>query len=290
MYKPLWALVSLMCLQHSLLETEGTSVNKCDIKQPTKGILNLKHQSNPAKLLNETAAYSLRRCSQICCNTVRCNAYIWRNSEQCFLFYCKIVKDCKVVPYQGTVTGFVSREAVPQGSDGDKTSNDQMPTEKSISNDKPPQGEQEEHSKADPASELNSPVRAIKIQSLIQRGESKARIVSQVEDDANQTKRTLKKHNSTSAANKSRIIATTKKPMARKGTANISMSRPVPVLNSAWKAQKVSHTTTTSLVAALSFGMVFFAAVAVLIGRPWWQQFCAGPAGYNRVTFLMNGK
>ena len=116
MYKPLWALVSLMCLQHSLLETEGTSVNKCDIKQPTKGILNLKHQSNPAKLLNETAAYSLRRCSQICCNTVRCNAYIWRNSEQCFLFYCKIVKDCKVVPYQGTVTGFVSREAVPQGS------------------------------------------------------------------------------------------------------------------------------------------------------------------------------
>ncbi len=64
----------------------------------------------------------------------------------------------------------------------------------------------------------------------------------------------------------------------------------MPVFVSAFPKQKVSHTTTVSLVAALAFGLVFLVAVIVLIGRPWWQSIPVNRNGYNRITFLMNGK
>lgn len=55
-------------------------------------------------------------------------------------------------------------------------------------------------------------------------------------------------------------------------------------------SQKITHTTTTSLIAAFVFGVIFLIAVAVQIGKPWWESLFADRVGYNRITFLMNGK
>lgn len=67
-------------------------------------------------------------------------------------------------------------------------------------------------------------------------------------------------------------------------------SRSIPLLNMSTASEKVSHTTTTSLIAALVFGVVFLIAVAVQIGKPWWESLLTNRDGYNRITFLMNGK
>ena len=48
-----------------------------------------------------------------------------------------------------------------------------------------------------------------------------------------------------------------------------------------------NHTTSGSLVIALGFGILFFLAVVVLIGRPWWQSFHR--PRYSKVDYLMNG-
>ncbi len=121
-------LTKMLCLQHIVtlfvilkLKTstsKSISYGNCDMKQPSRGILDLKLEQNPAKLLNATTAYSLKDCSKDCCNKPNCNAYIWRNSEQCFLFHCKVLQDCKVVPYQGTITGFVSRSVALRNASG----------------------------------------------------------------------------------------------------------------------------------------------------------------------------
>lgn len=55
-------------------------------------------------------------------------------------------------------------------------------------------------------------------------------------------------------------------------------------------SDKVTHTTTTSLIAALVFGIVFLIAVVVQVGKPWWESLFTNRDGYNRITFLMNGK
>lgn len=48
-----------------------------------------------------------------------------------------------------------------------------------------------------------------------------------------------------------------------------------------------NHTTTGSLIIALAFGILFFLAVLVLIGRPWWYSFRR--PRYSKVDYLMNG-
>ena len=48
-----------------------------------------------------------------------------------------------------------------------------------------------------------------------------------------------------------------------------------------------NHTTTGSLIIALAFGILFFLAVLVLIGRPWWFSFRR--PRYSKVDYLMNG-
>ena len=73
-------------------------------------------------------------------------------------------------------------------------------------------------------------------------------------------------------------------------TAVSQSGKPIPVLNMSTASEKVSHTTTTSLIAALVFGVVFLIAVAVQIGKPWWESMLTNRDGYSRITFLMNGK
>lgn len=51
--------------------------------------------------------------------------------------------------------------------------------------------------------------------------------------------------------------------------------------------ESTNHTTSGSLVIALAFGILFFLAVLVLIGRPWWYSFHR--PRYSKVDYLMNG-
>ena len=53
------------------------------------------------------------------------------------------------------------------------------------------------------------------------------------------------------------------------------------------KTNENNHTTYGSLVIALAFGILFFLAVLVLIGRPWWYSFHR--PRYSKVDYLMNG-
>ena len=53
------------------------------------------------------------------------------------------------------------------------------------------------------------------------------------------------------------------------------------------KTNENNHTTYGSLVIALGFGILFFLAVLVLIGRPWWYSFHR--PRYSKVDYLMNG-
>ncbi len=106
----IWAyILTFLALKNPHLFVCSFTYKQCDMELPSRGILDLKQPSKPARLLNATTTLSLKNCSKHCCDVVNCNAYIWRNSEQCYLFECKVLEECKVVPYQGTITGFVSR-------------------------------------------------------------------------------------------------------------------------------------------------------------------------------------
>lgn len=70
-----------------------------------------------------------------------------------------------------------------------------------------------------------------------------------------------------------------------------TMEPKVPTTSLRSKEEKIkdddNHTTTGSLVIALAFGILFFLAVLVLIGRPWWYSFRR--PRYSKVDYLMNG-
>ncbi|XP_068710751.1 uncharacterized protein [Montipora foliosa] len=65
----------------------------------------------------------------------------------------------------------------------------------------------------------------------------------------------------------------------------------VPTTSMPLKVEKIkddnNHTTSGSLIIALAFGILFFSAVIVLIGRPWWYSFHR--PRYSKVDYLMNG-
>lgn len=105
-----WVLALIICFDLVISNVQGFSKEKCELEPPSRGILDLKQELKPAKLLNVTTLDHLKDCGELCCNLTRCNAYIWRNSEQCFLFNCRVLTDCKVVPYQGTITGFIKKD------------------------------------------------------------------------------------------------------------------------------------------------------------------------------------
>ena len=68
------------------------------------------------------------------------------------------------------------------------------------------------------------------------------------------------------------------------------LSFPVSTTSMPLKVKKTNennHTTYGSLVIALAFGILFFLAVLVLIGRPWWYSFHR--PRYSKVDYLMNG-
>ena len=103
-------LAHIICLDLVLSNAQSFSKGKCELEPPSRGILDLKQELKPARLLNVTTLDHLKDCGELCCNWTKCNAYIWRNSEQCFLFNCRVLTDCKVVPYQGTITGFIKKD------------------------------------------------------------------------------------------------------------------------------------------------------------------------------------
>eukprot|EP00794_Sanderia_malayensis_P013005 gene13006-14344_t len=302
-------LIVLVFAKLKLSDSRSVLYNNCDIPQPARGILDLKQEHRPATFLNATTTYSLKDCSKICCNKTGCNAYIWRNSEQCFLFHCKVSEDCRVVPYQGTITGFVNRRAETNEIFGSSCDSDTRFNPKFSEN----KTEDIMNVQKSINSQIlkDNDVRKLKIlkeQKSSVASESKVRPVSNddvtisksvkvlgetLDSEVDEYKRTLQKsYNITTKLNGTMSTKVVKPTSLKQGSSaeNSTASSVIPMLNNLLLSQKITHTTTTSLIAALAFGVIFLATVLVLIVRPWWQSIVSEREGYSRVTFLFNGK
>ncbi|XP_065052978.1 uncharacterized protein LOC135682015 isoform X2 [Rhopilema esculentum] len=286
-------LIIVVSICHAVTKAIALSNKQCDTEEPVRGILDLKQPTKPAQLINATSASSLADCSLLCCNVKRCNTYIWRNGEQCFLFICKSREKCKILPYEHTMTGYVNKGQSSIGS------HQNTPQEGINSNASPL--EKKTSLKAQTTEEYpvsNDAENTVAIKSVSMRKSPDLHehaTITKKEDSPSlhDSQKSLKgknntKHTSSSTVKTKNSTLKHKKMKGRVMKAS-NQEKPVPLLNTSLP-QKVSHTTTTSLIAALVFGVIFLVAVAVQIGKPWWESLFTYRDGYNRITFLMNGK
>ena len=99
---------------YAIIASKSLPASNCHPDTPIRGVLDLTADVNPAQLLNVTNRNTLLACVKECCGVEKCNTYIWKKSEQCFLFNCKLLDDCKIVPHPDTITGFISHNQSPQ--------------------------------------------------------------------------------------------------------------------------------------------------------------------------------
>jgi len=253
----------------------NSSANYCVVDRTTRGTLDWSSAIKPAQLLTAVRTSSSSLCSSHCCNTTKCNIYIWREGGECFLFFCKVLKDCKVVQHSKSITGFISATHIQQ-IQGLENADVETPQNSSRLPSIAESGIIIKSAGQNNIERENTPTVAPKVST------EKLWILGRRHKET--------PNDATGTFSKKEFESNVNFKAHMKIAKGNETERIIPVLNMSTASEKVSHTTTTSLIAALVFGVVFLIAIAAQIGKPWWESLLTNRDGYSRITFLMNGK